>query len=83
MAGKEQEKIIIEYLDKIEGLHKEIDNQKPTILKNINLTKLMANPEEYIYNLGKEFYKSNKKNIKKAIDAGTMKSKKMLGDIDG
>jgi uncharacterized membrane-anchored protein len=75
----QDEKHIIKYLDDIDKLKDKVTKDSEIILEKVDLDELRKNPQEYIYNLGKQFYEAHNKELKQAITLGEKKAKKILG----
>ena len=72
------EKVIDKYLDGIDTLKDKVTKNSEKILSKININKLRANPKEYLYTLGKQFYKAHNKELKKATELGRNKAKRIF-----
>ena len=70
--------IIDAYHDKLDEIKAEVEKDSEKILKAINLDALLANPEQYLINLGKQYYESHQENIKKAINIGKEEAEQMV-----
>ena len=71
------EKVIDKYLDDIDTLKDKVETNSEKILSKININKLRANPQEYIYSMGKQFYQSHKSELEKAVKLGRNKAKRV------
>jgi len=70
--------IIDDYHDKLDELKATVEKDSEKILKAIKLDALLANPEQYLINLGKQYYESHQENIKKAIKLGKEEAEQMV-----
>ena len=70
--------IIDDYHDKLDELKDVVEKDSQKILKAINLDALLANPEQYLINLGKQYYESHQHNLKKAIKIGEDEAKAIV-----
>ena len=71
------EKVLDKYLDEIDSLKDKVESNSEKILSKININKLRANPKEYIYNMGKQFYQAHKSELEKATKLGRKKAKRI------
>ena len=65
-------------MDGIDKLKEKVDSNSETILKRINLDKLMENPSNYLRAIAKAFYESHNQELLEAINIGTKYGKEML-----
>ena len=72
------ENTIQNYIDRIAKLEDNVDKQKETFRKAIDLNALVANPREYIKNLAMDFYEGNEDVLREAVDLGENKAKKII-----
>ena len=70
--------IIDDYHDKLDELKDVVEKDSQKILKAIKLDALLANPEQYLINLGKQYYESHQHNLKKAIKIGEDEAKAIV-----
>ena len=70
--------IIDDYHDKLDEIKEAVEKDSEKILKAIDLDALLANPEQYLINLGKQYYESHTPNLKKAIKIGEDEAKAMI-----
>jgi hypothetical protein len=73
---------IHKYLDKVDSLKEEVDRQSEDILNKIDVDELIANPVEYLEELGRQFFESHKDELEESIKAGEKKAKAILNEID-
>ena len=72
------DKDIKKHQEKLEVLRQGVRNRKQEILYSIDIDQMMINPKEYLNKLSREFYNSNQKSFKKAIESGKQLANKML-----
>ena len=79
--------ILLNHLKKMDDLKELIEEESEEILKVINLKHFMTlNNEEqvmYLRNILFDFWESQEDRIKKAIDLGEKKAKKLVNAIEG
>ena len=73
-----QDKHIKKHQESLEILRENVRNRKQEFLSKINIDDLMMNPKEYLTKVSKDFYNSEEKNIKKAIEGGKNLAKKII-----
>tara|TARA_Y100001938_G_scaffold58720_1_gene82169 strand:- start:1743 stop:1985 length:243 start_codon:yes stop_codon:yes gene_type:complete len=74
-------KTLTTYLNKIADLEDKIDNEIEELLKVIDIDQLLANPEQYMQELSKQFFESLNDELKQAIIAGELKAERILNSI--
>ena len=74
-------KTLTAYLNKIADLEDKIDNEIEELLKVIDIDQLLANPEQYMQELSKQFFESLNDELKQAIIAGELKAERILNSI--
>tara|TARA_Y100001973_G_C5209214_1_gene344218 strand:- start:8192 stop:8425 length:234 start_codon:yes stop_codon:yes gene_type:complete len=72
------EKIIEKYLDEIDKLKDKVTESSEAIRGKINISKLRANPKEYIYNMSRQYFLSHEKEFRKAVKLGKKKAEGVL-----
>ena len=72
------EKVIEKYLDGIDKLKDKVTESSETIRDKVNLTKLRANPTEYIYKLSRQYYLSHEKDLRQAVKIGKKKAEGII-----
>ena len=73
------ENTIQNYINRIDVLEKEVDSNKQKILDQIDLNKLLENPQEYLKNLAIDYYEASEDILREAVDLGEKKAKKIIG----
>ena len=58
------------YLDRIDSLKDVAEKNSESLLKNIDLNKLMAEPRKYLKIYAKAFYEAHSQELLKAISIG-------------
>ena len=74
-------KVLKAYLDKITDLEEQIDREVDELLRVIDIDQLLANPEQYMQELSKQFFESLDDELKQAIDAGQVKADRIIKSI--
>ena len=79
--------ILLNHLKKMDDLKELVENESEDILKIINLKHFLTlNNEEqvmYLRNILYDFWESQEDRIKKAIDLGEAKAKKLINVTEG
>ena len=75
-------KTLTTYLNKIADLEDKIDNEIEELLKVIDIDQLLANPEQYMQELSKQFFESLGDELKQAIKAGELKADRIIKSIE-
>tara|TARA_R100000700_G_C3167777_1_gene142687 strand:- start:744 stop:995 length:252 start_codon:yes stop_codon:yes gene_type:complete len=75
-------KTLTAYLNKISDLEDKIDNEIEELLKVIDIDQLLANPEQYMQELSKQFFESLGDELKQAIKAGELKADRIIKSIE-
>tara|TARA_Y100000401_G_scaffold38325_1_gene28935 strand:+ start:23592 stop:23828 length:237 start_codon:yes stop_codon:yes gene_type:complete len=75
-------RILTNYLDKITTLDEKIDQEIDQILEVIDIDELLANPQLYMQELGKQFFESLEDELTEAIEAGELKANQIVDSIN-
>ena len=75
-------KVLKSYLDKITDLEEQIDREVDELLRVIDIDQLLANPEQYMQELSKQFFESLDDELKQAIEAGELKADRIIKNIE-
>ena len=74
-------KVLKAYLDKITDLEEQIDREIDELLRVIDIDQLLANPEQYMQELSKQFFESLDDELTQAIEAGELKADRIVKSI--
>lgn len=69
------------YLETITDLEEKIDKEIDELLKVTDIDQLLANPEQYMQELSKQFFESLGDEVQEAIKAGDTKAERIIKSI--
>ena len=73
--------VLKEYLNNIDNIEDQIDQELDKILQAIDLDRLLQNPKPYMEELSKQFFESLDDEIRDAIKAGESKANRIINNI--
>ena len=74
--------IYTDYFDGLDKTREKIADDSEAILSIIDPQKLLLDPAKYLSELGRLFFEAHRKEMKKAIQIGTKKAKRVLDEIE-
>ena len=78
----ETTKIYTDYFDGLDKIRERIADDSEAILSIINPEKLLLDPAKYLSELGRLFFEAHRGEMKKSINIGTRKAKRVLNEIE-
>ena len=74
-------KTLTTYLNKITDIEEKIDTDIDQSLEAVDIDRLLANPEQYMEELSKQFFESLNDELIQAIQAGELKADRIVNSI--
>ncbi len=74
-------KTLTTYLNKITDIEEKIDTDIDQLLEAVDIDRLLANPEQYMEELSKQFFESLNDELIQAIQAGELKADRIINSI--
>ena len=74
-------KTLTTYLNKITDIEEKIDTDFDQLLEAVDIDRLLANPEQYMEELSKQFFESLNDELIQAIQAGELKADRIINSI--
>ena len=74
-------KTLTTYLNKITDIEEKIDTDIDQLLEAVDIDRLLANPEQYMEELSKQFLESLNDELIQAIQAGELKADRIINSI--
>ena len=74
-------KTLTTYLNKITYIEEKIDTDIDQLLEAVDIDRLLANPEQYMEELSKQFFESLNDELIQAIQAGELKADRIINSI--